>query len=140
MQHPSDRSAGACADIVAVRAMVPVTHIRRRKHQPILATPWATSSQLDRCLRPVMPSATTAESRLSIAPSRAIANASGKAERICRQVKGRQRRGRQRMWHSAEARADGCDIEIKHCGYHMPSNNGDKKARRLAGELGAGRR
>ena len=63
--------------LVAVRAMVPVTQRPPNRAEPILAKPCATSSQLDRCRRPVMPSATTADSSDSIAPSSANAIASG---------------------------------------------------------------
>ncbi len=71
---------GPCAPartLVAVRAMVPVTQMPPNSAEPILATPCATSSQFERCRRPVMPSATTAESSDSIAPSSAKAIASG---------------------------------------------------------------
>src|ERR1700676_204459 len=64
--------------LVAVRAMVPVTHMPPNSADPILAKPCATNSQLERCLRPVMPSATTADSKDSIAPSNANAMASGR--------------------------------------------------------------
>ena len=55
--------------LVAVRAMVPVTLMPPNSAEPILAMPCATSSMLERCLRPVMPSATLAESRLSTRPA-----------------------------------------------------------------------
>jgi len=57
--------------------MVPVTQMPPNSAEPMLAKPCATSSQLERWLRPVMPSATTAESSDSIAPSKAKATASG---------------------------------------------------------------
>lgn len=50
--------------------------------EAMLAKPCATSSQLDRCRRPVMPSATTADSSDSIAPSSAKAMASGSTSTI----------------------------------------------------------
>ena len=56
---------------VAVRATVPVTQMPPNRPDAILATPCPTSSQLERWRRPVMPSATTAESSDSIAPSSA---------------------------------------------------------------------
>ena len=76
--------------LVAVRAMVPVTQMPPNSAEPILAKPCATSSQLERCRRPVMPSATTADSRDSMAPSSANAIASGSTARTfssenCRQ-------------------------------------------------------
>ena len=63
--------------LVAVRAMVPVTGMPPNTAEPILAKPCATSSQLERWRRPVMPSATTADSSDSIEPSSAKAAASG---------------------------------------------------------------
>ena len=48
--------------LVAVRAILPVTQMPPNSAEPILATPCATSSQLERWRRPVMPSATTADS------------------------------------------------------------------------------
>ena len=71
---------GPCAPartLVAVRAIVPVTQMPPNSAEPMLAKPCATSSQLERCRRPVMPSATTAESSDSIAPSSVKAMASG---------------------------------------------------------------
>ncbi len=56
--------------LVAVRAIVPVTQMPPNRAEAMLARPWATSSMLERCLRPVMPSATLADSRLSTPPSR----------------------------------------------------------------------
>ena len=55
--------------LVAVRAIVPVTLMPPNRAEAMLAMPCATSSMLERCLRPVMPSATFAESRLSTPPS-----------------------------------------------------------------------
>ena len=57
--------------------MVPVTQIPPNRPEAMLATPCATSSQLERCRLPVMPSATTAESSDSMEPSRAKAKALG---------------------------------------------------------------
>jgi len=53
----------------------PVAGIPPNNGAAMLATPWATSSMLERCRPPIMPSATTAESNDSIAPSMAIVNA-----------------------------------------------------------------
>ena len=50
--------------LVAVRAIVPVTQMPPNSAEAILATPCATSSQFERWRRPVMPSATTADSRI----------------------------------------------------------------------------
>ena len=54
--------------LVAVRAIVPVTAMPPKIADPILAMPCATSSMLERCLRPVMLSATFADKRLSTPP------------------------------------------------------------------------
>ncbi len=73
-------ATGPCAPartFVAVRAMVPVTQMPPKNDDATLATPWATSSQLERCLRPVMPSATTADNKDSMDPSRANESAAG---------------------------------------------------------------
>ena len=73
-------ATGPCAPartLVAVRAMVPVTQMPPNSAEPILAKPCATSSQFERWRRPVMPSATTADSSDSIAPSSVKATASG---------------------------------------------------------------
>ena len=73
-------ATGPCAPartLVAVRAMVPVTQKPPKSAEPTLAMPCATSSMFERCRRPVMPSATTAESSDSIAPSSAKLKASG---------------------------------------------------------------
>ena len=63
--------------LVAVRAIVPVAQMPPNRPEAMLATPCATSSQFERWRRPVMPSATTAESSNSIEPSSANATASG---------------------------------------------------------------
>ena len=68
--------------LVAVRAIVPVTQMPPNSAEPILPTPCATSSILERCLRPVMLSATTADNRLSILPSSVKATASGSTAMI----------------------------------------------------------
>ena len=51
---------------VAVRAIAPVAGMPPNSGDTMLATPCATSSMLERCLPPIMPSATTAESSDSI--------------------------------------------------------------------------
>ena len=55
--------------LVAVRAIVPVTLMPPNIAEAILAIPCATSSMFERCLRPVMLSATFADNRLSMPPS-----------------------------------------------------------------------
>ncbi len=65
--------------LVAVRAMVPVTQMPPKIALAILAAPCATSSQLERCRAPLMLSATTAESRLSMAPSSVKLSAAGRS-------------------------------------------------------------
>ena len=63
--------------LVAVRAMVPVTQKPPKRPEATLATPWPTSSVFERWRRPVMPSATTAESSDSIEPRSAKLKAAG---------------------------------------------------------------
>ena len=60
---------------VAVRAIAPVAGMPPNSGVTMFATPCATSSMLERCRPPIMPSATTAESSDSTAPSSAIVNA-----------------------------------------------------------------
>ncbi len=60
---------------VAVRAIAPVAGMPPKTGETMFATPCATSSMLERCRPPIMPSATTADSRDSIAASSAIVNA-----------------------------------------------------------------
>jgi len=98
--------------LVAVRAMVPVTGIPPNRIEPILAVPCATSSQFERCLRPDMPSATTAESNDSIAPRSAMAAASGRTACALAKLNGgspAETASRQ----FAEAGGDCHDVEIK---------------------------
>ena len=66
---------------VAVRASAPVAAIPPKIGAMMLPMPSPTSSELGSCFVPVMPSAMTAESSDSIAPSIAIANAAGKSSR-----------------------------------------------------------
>src|SRR6266566_3001093 len=65
---------------VAVRAIAPVAGIPPNRGDAMFATPWATSSMLERWRPPIIPSATTAESNDSIAPSSAIVNAGAASE------------------------------------------------------------
>ena len=82
----------------------------------MLATPCATSSQFERCRRPVMLSATTAESRLSIPPSSAKDSAAGRTAAIFSIESVGQLRQRQRLRDAAEARADGLDRQMQQPG------------------------
>ena len=66
---------------VAVRAIAPVAGMPPKSGLQMLAMPCAISSVLDRCLMPVMPSATTADRSDSIAPKRATDNAGLKSSR-----------------------------------------------------------
>ncbi len=63
--------------LVAVRASAPVAAMPPKKGATMLPAPWATSSASGSCEPPVMPSATTAESSDSMAPSMAMAKAEG---------------------------------------------------------------
>jgi len=78
---------GAGPHVVAVRAIVPVTQKPPNKAEATLATPWPTSSQFERWRPPVMPSATTAESRDSIEPRSANATALGSTDWIFSRLK-----------------------------------------------------
>ena len=81
-----DKSTNACTipaigvlppffTLVAVLAMAPVAGIPPKMADTILAPPWAINSILERCLPPIMESETTADSKDSIAPNRAMAKA-----------------------------------------------------------------
>src|SRR5579862_150817 len=75
--------------LVAVLAIAPVAGMPPKKADPKLAIPCPTSSQLDLCLPPDMPSATIAESNDSMAANRAIVIASGIKCRNVATLKGR---------------------------------------------------
>jgi len=68
--------------LVAVRASAPVAAMPPKNGATMFPIPSATSSELGSCLVSVTPSATTADSSDSIAPSMAIANAAGSSSRI----------------------------------------------------------
>ena len=63
--------------LVAVRAIAPVAAMPPNSGETMLAIPCPTSSWLASCFVPAMPSATTADSSDSIAPSIAIVKAEG---------------------------------------------------------------
>jgi hypothetical protein len=98
---------------VAVRAIVPVTGIPPNRIEPILAVPCVTSSQFARCLRPDMPSATTAENNDSIAPKQC--NGCGVRQHGLRlgQAEWLQARLRKASRQLAKAGSDCHDVEIK---------------------------
>ena len=58
--------------LVMVRAMAPVAGMPPKSGEARLAKPWAISSVLELWWSPITPSATVAESRLSIAPRMAM--------------------------------------------------------------------
>ena len=62
---------------MAVRAIAPVAGIPPNRGLAILAIPWAMSSVFESCLVPIIPSATTALKRDSMAASTAIEIAVG---------------------------------------------------------------
>ena len=64
---------------VAVLAMAPVAGIPPKIGEAMFATPCAINSMFESCLEPIIPSATTAESKDSIAASTAIEIAVGKS-------------------------------------------------------------
>ena len=61
--------------MAAVLAMAPVAGIPPKHAEPILATPCATSSMLERCFDAIILSATTADKSDSIPANTAIVNA-----------------------------------------------------------------
>ena len=63
--------------LAAVRAMAPVAGMPPNRAEAALPTPWATSSMLELCRAPIISSATTADSRDSMAASTAMVKASG---------------------------------------------------------------
>ena len=67
---------------VAVRAIAPVAGIPPTIGDTRLATPCAISSTFELCRSPLMLSATTAESRLSTAASKATVSAEGSSGMI----------------------------------------------------------
>src|SRR6266545_1449947 len=68
---------------VAVRAIAPVAGIPPNSGDTTFATPCASSSMLERCRPPIIPSATTAERSDSTAPSSAIVNAGPMSRGSC---------------------------------------------------------
>ena len=64
---------------VAVRAIAPVAGIPPKRGLAMFAIPWAISSVFESCFVPIIPSATTADSRDSIAARTAIEIAVGKS-------------------------------------------------------------
>ena len=93
--------------LVAVRATVPVTqdsNVTARSRR------LATSSQFERCLRPVIPSATTARAGFDRAQDRDRDRS--KHGPHLGEVEGRERRRRQGPRQLAEATAHGGDVEM----------------------------
>ena len=68
--------------LVAVRAIAPVAGRPPNSAEPTLATPWATSSPLERWRPPVMPSATTADSSDSTPARKAMVKALGSSSKV----------------------------------------------------------
>lgn len=75
MRDTGDGRPAPLFTLVAARAIAPVAGMPPNRGATILATPWATSSMFERWRPPIMPWATTAESRDSIPPSSAIVKA-----------------------------------------------------------------
>ncbi len=98
---------------VAVRAIAPVAGMPPKSGVTMFATPCATSSMLERWRPPIIPSATTAESSDSTAPSSAIVNAGPTSRRACSSVTfGSAGRGSDALMR-AEARADGLHRQLE---------------------------
>ncbi len=75
---PATGCSRAGADIVAVRAMAPVAGMPPMQAPALIGDALRHHSQLERWRRPVMPSATMADSSDSIPPSRKIVKAGRK--------------------------------------------------------------
>ena len=99
--------------LVAVRAMVPVAGSPPNRLEAMLATPCATSSQFDRCRRPVMPSATTAESRALDRAEQREGHGVGQHGQRLLEAERRQGRHGQRARDAAEAAGDGLDRKAR---------------------------
>ena len=74
---PATGERAPARTLVAVRASAPVAGSPPKRAEATFATPWAMSSQLERCRPPIMPSATTADSSDSTPARKAIVNALG---------------------------------------------------------------
>ena len=72
---PASGPVAPLRTLVAVRAIAPVAAKPPNSGAAMLAMPWPISSWFESCRVPAMPSATTADSSDSIAPSIAIVNA-----------------------------------------------------------------
>src|ERR1700683_4437443 len=79
---PATGERAPARTLVAVRARAPVAGSPPNSAEATFATPWATSSQLERCRPPIMPSATTAESSDSIPARKAIVKELGNSSRV----------------------------------------------------------
>ena len=111
---------------VAVRAIAPVAGIPPKSGETMFATPWATSSMFERCLPPIMPSATTADSSDSIPASSAIVKAGPTSAVAVPSVTCGKRAGEARV-DGAEPAADGLDREpqeVHHGGGTSSAMNG----------------
>ena len=76
--------------LVAVRAIAPVAGMPPNRAEPMLPMPWAISSMFGLCRPPVMPSATDALKRDSMAASRAMVKAGAvSAPTLCHSIWGR---------------------------------------------------
>ncbi len=74
---PATGERAPARTLVAVRTIAPVAGSPPTSAEAVLATPCATSSQLERWRPPIMPSDTTADSSDSTPPRNAIVNALG---------------------------------------------------------------
>ncbi|MNC24446.1 hypothetical protein D3C75_725010 [compost metagenome] len=74
--------------LAAVRAIAAVAVMPPNSGAIRLPRPWPISSPLESCLLPLMPSATTAQSRDSMAPSMAMAIAGASSSRISAKLSG----------------------------------------------------
>ena len=93
--------------------------------------PCATSSQFDRCRRPVMPSATTADSRLSTPARKAMVRADGRSSPSLRRCNRGHTGHRQGAGYAAELRPDGLKRQVQDVDRHRGSDDGHQECRQL---------
>src|SRR5829696_4779802 len=111
---------------VAVRAMAPVAGIPPNSGATTLAAPCATSSRFDLWRVPIMPSATTAESNDSTAPSRAMDRGLHQRGDLS-EAEVRDDRVREVRADLAEPAADRLDGKMKEAGGDGRRDQGDER-------------
>ena len=114
---------------VAVRAIAPVAGMPPNSGAAMFATPCATSSMLDRCLPPIMPSATTADNSDSIPARSAIVNAGPTSAVTVGEGHAGERRTRNAGVDGAEPAADRLDRQREQMHHGGGGEQGDERPR-----------